>query len=184
MRYTTVIDISELPAVYRNQNARLVYLHLALISGYHDDDRDLTDISIRRLATAVGLTVSATRHAIAQLETARLIDRQGPFLHIKKWIIESTVTPRAKTARQQRLIDEAARRRSEDERRAREDAIEAQRRAILDAEGKTSFMVYYESLTRKAANGDLEAAKLVERHKSTYESHKAAQERNTKPQKP
>lgn len=179
MRYTTVIDITEVPQVYRNPNARLVYLHLALKSGYHDDDRDLTDISIRRLAAAVGLTTSATRHAIAQLQTARLVDRQGPVWHVKKWVVESNITPRAKTARQQRQIDEAARRRKEEEERAREDAIEAQRRAILDAAGKTSFMLYYEGLQKRAAAGDQEAAQLVERHRKAYEAHKAAQEQSS-----
>ena len=183
MRYTTVIDISDIPAVYKNQNARLVYLHLALKSGYHDDDRDLIDISIRRLAMATGLTVSATRHAIAQLERARLLVKEGPFWHVKKWIVESTVTPRAKTAKQQKAIEEAARRQAEQEQRQREQAIEQQRREQLAAKGKTSFMVYYEGLVERANAGDIEAARLVQKHKSSYEQHKAAQEEELKQMK-
>ena len=77
MRYTTIIDISQMGEIYRNQNVRLIYLHLALRSGYHDDDRDLTDISLRRLSMEAGLTVSATRHAIRILTKAGLLKRQG-----------------------------------------------------------------------------------------------------------
>ena len=73
MRYTTIIDISEIQPIYRNVNARLVYLHLVLKSGYHDNDRDLVSISLRRIAAEVGLTLSATRHAISQLEKAQLL---------------------------------------------------------------------------------------------------------------
>lgn len=183
MRYTTVIDISEIPAIYKNHNARLVYLHLALKSGYHDDDRDLIDISIRRLAMATGLTVSATRHAIAQLERARLLVKEGPFWHVKKWIVETTITPRAKTAKQQREIEAAALRQQQEEQRRRQQAIEEQRRQLLAAQGKTSFMVYYEELVQRANAGDTEAARLVEKHKKSYEQHKAAQEEELKKMK-
>lgn len=170
MRYTTVIDISSMP-VYKNVNARLVYLHLALRAGYHDDDRDLVEISLRRLAADVGITLSATRHAVAHLERARLISRQGPVWSVKKWILESPITSRPKSARQQKAIEDAARRQHDQEQREREAAIEQQRREMLASQGKTSFMVYYEDLLRKAALGDQEAAKLAERRKSTYEAH-------------
>lgn len=174
MRYTTVIDISDIPAIYKNPNARLVYLHLALKSGYHDDDRDLIEISIRRLAMATGLTVSATRHSIAQLERACLLVKEGPFWHVKKWIVESTVTPRAKTAKQQKAIELEAQRRLEQEQREREQAIEDQRRKQLAAQGKTSFMIYYEGLVERAKAGDTEAARLVAKNKRQYEAHKEA----------
>lgn len=171
MRYTTIIDISEFPAVYKNINARLIYLHLALKSGYHDNDRDLIDISIRRLAAAVGLTLSATRHALGQLEKANLITRQGSLWFVKKWVIESTISTRAKTARQQKAIEAEAERRAENERRERENLIEKQRRENLRAQGKTSFMLYYEDLLKKAAAGDSEAQELVKKHRRTYEQH-------------
>lgn len=96
MRYTTIIDISEMPAVYRNQNARLVYLHMALRSGYHDEDRDQIDISIRRLADATGLTVSATRHALKQLLDAGLVVRHDNKMVVKKWLVQETPSPRPK----------------------------------------------------------------------------------------
>lgn len=79
MRYTTLIDISEYPQLYRSSSVRLVYLHLVLKSGFHDDDRDLCAVSIRRLANDCGLTVAATRHALGLLEKAAMITRQGPL---------------------------------------------------------------------------------------------------------
>lgn len=88
MRYTTVIDISEFPSLYRNHNARLVYLHLALKSGYHDDDRDLIDISIRSLAATVGLTVSATRHSLRVLEQSEMIAREGQRWRVRKFFLD------------------------------------------------------------------------------------------------
>lgn len=94
MRYTTVIDISEMQDIYRNHNCRLVYLHLALKSGYHDDDRDRIKTSIRILAGTVGISVSAVRHALAQLEKAQLVKRDGDYLVVKKWIIDAAPTPR------------------------------------------------------------------------------------------
>lgn len=94
MRYTTIIDITETPGIYRNKNARLVYLHLVLRSGYHDSDRDLIDISIRSLAMAVGLSVSATRHALACLEREKLISRDGTRWKILKWVVAELPTPR------------------------------------------------------------------------------------------
>lgn len=100
MRYTTVIDISELPDVYRNHATRLVYLHLALKAGYHDNDRDQVTVSIRRLSAETGLTVSATRHAIGILTRAGLLSRTGITWTVSKWVAEQTITTRAKTKRE------------------------------------------------------------------------------------
>lgn len=174
MRYTTIIDISEMPSLYRNKNACLVYLHLVLQAGYHDDDRDLAAGSIRALAAALGLSVAAVRHALEQLEKSRLIERQGPFWHVRKWVQEQPISPRARTAREQKKIEDAARLKMEKEERERAAAIEAQRREFFRGQGKTQFMVYYEQLQQRAAAGDAEAAALVERHRKTYEAHAAA----------
>lgn len=105
MRYTTIIDITEFPAVYKNHNARLLYLHLVLKSGYHDQDRDLVSMSLRSMAEQAGLTLSATRHAIGQLERAGLLTKEGDRWRAKKWFIENPPSPRprpnqAKDARQ------------------------------------------------------------------------------------
>lgn len=100
MRYTTVIDISEFQDIYRNPVARLIYLHMSLKAGYHDVDRDLLNISIRRLSVDVGVTVSAVRHALRQLERAGLLTREGNLWRIRKWVEEQTITTRAKTKRE------------------------------------------------------------------------------------
>ena len=97
MRYTTVIDITDYRQVYKSVNCRLVYLHLALKSGYHDDDRDIVDVSIRTLAMRVGITVSAARHALAMLEKSGLLTRRGGVMIVKKWCEQKPVTKRQST---------------------------------------------------------------------------------------
>lgn len=96
MRYTTVIDVSEIPTVYRNPNAVRVYLHLVLKSGYHDIDRDMVCISIRRLATSLQMTVATVRHALHVLEQSGLIRKVGPSWSVYKWIPEQPISPRQK----------------------------------------------------------------------------------------
>lgn len=100
MRYTTVIDISELPDIYKNTTARLIYIHMCLKAGYHDADRDLVKLSIRRLSADVGVTVSATRHALRLLERVGLLTREGELWRVKKWVEEQQITTRAKTKRE------------------------------------------------------------------------------------
>lgn len=100
MRYTTVIDISEMPEIYRNMTARLIYMHMSLKAGYHDSDRDLVTLSIRRLSADVGVTVSATRHALHLLERSGLLTREGQLWRVRKWVEEQTITTRAKTKRE------------------------------------------------------------------------------------
>lgn len=99
MRYTTVIDISENRQLYANHNAVLVYLHLCLRAGYHDQDRDMVSISIRTLARDTGVTVSACRHAIKLLTAAGLLTRTAGTWTVKKWVEEQQITTRAKTKR-------------------------------------------------------------------------------------
>ena len=94
MRYTTVIDITDFPQIYRNINARLVYIHMALKAGYHDDDRDVCRLSIRSLAAYVGITISATRNALLQLEKSGLISKGSDCWIVKKWVQMDAPTPR------------------------------------------------------------------------------------------
>lgn len=183
MRYTTIIDISEVPSVYRNRNARIIYLHMVLRSGWHDNDRDLIDISIRNLAFRTGLTVSATRHALHQLEHAGLVSRQGTLWAVKKFIMEEPVTPRARTKSQQKQLDAAVERRRTEAKREQEREIEATIRQQNFDQGKTSFMLWYESILEKAEHGDIEAQKSVERNRATYEQHKKNMEENLKESK-
>lgn len=100
MRYTTVIDISEISEIYKNSTARLIYIHMCLKAGYHDADRDLLRLSIRRLSADVGVTVSATRHALRLLERVGLLTREGELWRVKKWVEEQQITTRAKTKRE------------------------------------------------------------------------------------
>ena len=98
MRYTTIIDYTEIPAIRRSKNAILLYVHMALRAGWHDEDRDLLDASIRSLAQDAGLTVSATRHALGQLTKARLIVRESKTWKVTKWTCLDPPTPRKKQA--------------------------------------------------------------------------------------
>lgn len=171
MRYTTIIDISEYPAIYRNANVRLMYLHLCLIAGYHDDDRDICDISIRKLANDVGITLSAARHALKILEGASFIRHQGSIIEVKKWISEKPISKRPKSKRDDsHTISAQERQRTQS--RLEQDALEREQiKAQRLEKGKTSFMVYYENQMEKAAAGDVDAIAAVKRHKSTYELH-------------
>lgn len=108
MRYTTTIDVTELPAIWRNHNATRLYFYLAMKCGYHDNDRDLIRISYRVLAMESGLTLSATRHALKMLKAAQLITTDGDALRIKKFIID--VKPTARTQKNTAQQNEAERR--------------------------------------------------------------------------
>lgn len=89
-----MIDITDIPSVYRNINARLLYWHLCCIAGYHDDDRDVISKSTRHIALDVGISYSAFQHAIKQLEHAGLVSRQNKKLMVRKWIAAEVPTPR------------------------------------------------------------------------------------------
>lgn len=170
MRYTTVIDISEYGQVYKSVNCRLVYLHLCLKAGYHDDDRDIVDVSIRNLAMRVGITVSAARHALAMLEKSGLLTRSGGVMIIKKWCEQKPVTKRQSIGKTtDRQVAMAEERRRIEERQAEKERREEQERQELAMKGKSSFMVYYENMVEKARQGDLRAAEIVQKRRAMYE---------------
>lgn len=176
MRYTTIIDISASRPLYRNHNVRLVYLHMCLRCGYHDNDRDMLRMSIRAIAADTGLTVSATRHALALLLRAKLIERNGDVWRVFKWLPEQQITTRPATKKQQQQqIAREIEQQQQREREARE-IDDKKRREALEQSGKTSYMVYYESKLEAARNGDLEAQKIVERNREIYEAHKQRME--------
>lgn len=118
MRYTTLIDITELRQVYRNIHARLIYMHMVLKAGYHDDDRDVCSISIRSLAADTGLTVSATRHALKTLEANGLLTRTNGTWVVKKFVVSAAPSPR----------------RQDTATRASKDVTDLMRRTELEAE--------------------------------------------------
>lgn len=84
-RYTTIIDISG-ASCYRSVSVRLLYLHLCLKAGYHKEDMDIVHASLVQLAAGSGLTVSAVRHALGQLESAGLVSREGSALRVVKFV--------------------------------------------------------------------------------------------------
>lgn len=173
MRYTTVIDLTDIPLLYRNRNIRLVYLHMALKCGYHDSDRDLIDTSVRRLSADVGISVSAVRHALHLLEAAHLIERQGTMWSVRKWLPSDTISPRASEKPSKEAAEAVAERQRIQRQRDEEKAQRDRQNALLEAQGKTSFMVYYEAQLQKASEGDIEAQRIVERNRAVYESHAA-----------
>lgn len=171
MRYTTIIDISEYPTLYNNQSIRLVYLHLVLRSGYHDHDRDLAQLSIRRLAREVGLSVGAVRHALTQLLKCQMLVRQGPMLQVRKFIVEQPISKRSRNKREEKQELARKERIEQQERQAAKRKVADEQRAAFLAQGKTSFMIYYEEQLQLAQNGNPEAAHFVETQKATYEAH-------------
>ena len=165
MRYTTIIDISTSQVLYRSHNIRLVYLHLCLKAGYHDNDRDLVRISIRSLAADVGLTVGAVRHALEQLQKYQMLTRRGDLWQVRKWVYEQPITTRAKTAKQQAAISQQAALKKAREEREQQLEIESIRRQEMLQGGKTSWQLYVESKAKKAAAGDPDAIAWCEKHK-------------------
>lgn len=94
MRYTTLIDLRDYPGLYRNHNVRLVYMHLVLVAGYHDANRDIVSASLRTMAADIGVSMSALRHALAVLAKAKLIQRRQGRLYVAKWLPEQRVSKR------------------------------------------------------------------------------------------
>lgn len=175
MRYTTIIDIRELPAIYRNVNARLVYLHMVLASGYHDNDRDQTEMSIRRISYETNLTISAVRHALSCLERAGLISRTGITWTVKKFVLESSITPRIRSEKKKREIENLEREKMIQEETARRELEEKQKVIRLKKAGKNPLFEMVKDLMRRAANGDQEAAESLQLYKTTVEKIKASE---------
>ena len=175
MRYTTIIDIRELPAIYRNVNARLVYLPMVLASGYHDNDRDQTEISIRRISYETNLTISAVRHALGCLERAGLISRTGIIWTVKKFVLESSITPRIRSEKKKREIENLEREKMIQEENERRELEEKQKVIRLKKAGKNPLFEMVKDLMQRAANGDQEAAASLPRYKTIVEQIKASE---------
>lgn len=173
MRYTTVIDISEMADVYRNPAVVRVYIHMTLKCGYHDTDRDIYTGSIRRIMADLGLSLSAARHAIKVLQAHHLVRLQGGVYVITKYIPSEVITPRAKTAKQaaQQAAQQAETARRIETQQSMEAAHDDNRRQLeaIWAQGKSSWMVFYENRQKLAQAGDQEAAKWCERNRQEYE---------------
>lgn len=172
MRYTTIIDIREFPQIYRNNNAKLVYLHLTLISGYHDEDRDQTPISIRQICYDTGLSLSAVRHSLKVLISAGLLSRSGITWTVKKFVLEKPISPRIRSEKKRsaaenlerdRIIKEEQNQREKEEKRKYQEEIKA---------GKNPLKEMVKDLMKRAQNGDEEAAENLKRYKAIVEQIK------------
>lgn len=110
MRYTTIIDITERADLYRSVSARLLYLHLVCIAGYHTDDRDQVHTSLRKLSADTGLTVAAVRHALRQLHKAGLVEhREDGGLDVRKFVQPIIAAARSASTQVDTPAAEAAR---------------------------------------------------------------------------
>ena len=124
MRYTTLIDITEYPSIWRNNNAIKLYVYMTLKCGYHDDDRDMIKAGYRTLAAATGMTTEACRHALKMLQREGLLSRDGDSWRVTKFVLERKITKRAlksvgvietdEEARQKQEAKEAAERTKEE----------------------------------------------------------------------
>lgn len=168
MRYTTIIDISSMRDLYKNVNCRIVYLHLVLKSGYHDDDRDLVKYSVRNLAADVSISVAACRHALKILIKATLVYRKDGIWHVRKFIIDQPPTPRAKTVKQAKEKAISQQRDEENYRREREASRLRENRERLFQQGKSPWIVFYEKKAELADHGDMEAAAYCKKYQEQY----------------
>lgn len=172
MRYTTIIDIREFPQIYRNNHVKLVYLHLVLISGYHDEDRDQTPISIRQICYDTGLSLSAVRHSLKVLISAGLLSRSGITWTVKKFVLDKPISPRirsekkrtaAENLERERIIKEEQNQREKEEKRKYQEEIKA---------GKNPLKEMVKELMIRSENGDQEAMENLKRYKVIVEQIK------------
>lgn len=109
MRYTTVIDITEIAGVWNNPNICRLYFYMAMKCGYHDEDRDILKISFRNLAAQSSLTLSATRHALKVLESQQLVIKEKDAYRVTKFVLEKKPAERTqKTKATMSASEEAA----------------------------------------------------------------------------
>lgn len=123
MRYTTIIDITEAPMIYRSESVRLVYLHLCLTCGYHDNDKGLIRHSLRRMASDVGVTLSALRHALRVLGKYDLVRRHRGKLYVRNFVGEQAITTPRKRAKKAQEAQEQEAARAERERLAQQQEV-------------------------------------------------------------
>lgn len=129
MRYTTVIDISQCPDIYRNINARLLYLHMVLTCGYHDNDKDLVRKSVRQLSAETGITKSATENALRLLKKFDLVRKIRGRLYVRTWAPEQPITKPKRKA--QDIKDQAIEQEREDKQRQLLESIEERKRGAV-----------------------------------------------------
>lgn len=127
MRYTTVIDISEEPAVWRSMSARTLYLYMALKAGWHNEDRDICTSSIRVLASDSGLSFSATRCALQLLQKHKLVEKTDVGWKVLKWVCQDPPTPRTKPSAETKQTSHLIQRRDDEIRQYQDKVLQAVR---------------------------------------------------------
>lgn len=150
MRYTTAIDIREFVDVYTNKNAVLLYFHLCLRAGYHQDDRDIVRISLRKLAEEVGITLSACRFALSLLVKYGLVSSPSAGEYRVLKFVSSVAIPKREYAAP---LQEPAQETPIEKQKRMQDDTERRLRAQLDGTPQTSEILML-FLYDKAKSGD------------------------------
>ena len=96
------------------------------------------------------------------------------MLQIRKWVYERPITTRAKTAEKAKYQEVSIDIERERQQRERDERAAAKKREELRQQGKTSFMIYYESQLQKAEAGDPEATDYCKRYFIDYQRHAQA----------
>lgn len=164
MRYTTIIDITDIPQVYNNINATRLYLHLSLTCGFTADDMDTIRISYRQLASQLNITLSAVRHSLNLLIRYHLITIEGNIITVRKYLPKAEYKDRPKT--QQEFKDQEYRKKVKAE---FEIAMEENKHYEQNKEKEEqeriarirAFCTHYREMEQKAEQGDLEAQQFI-----------------------
>lgn len=155
MRYTTIIDITQIPNVYRNKHARDLYLYMVLKCGYEAHDRDLIRVSLRHIAGTLDMTIKAARYALSVLESNHMIMRQGDLWRVRKYI-PGQIIPKRKS----QTADTAA---GLDLDRLQRESDQSKAEQIRRKEEPAPIEGYKAILRAKAAKGDRRAAAKLRR---------------------
>lgn len=164
MRYTTIIDITDIPQVYSNINATRVYLHLCLTCGFTADDMDTIRISYRQLAAQLRITLSAVRHSLNLLIRYHLITIEGNLITVRKYLPKAEYKDRPKT--QQEFKDEQYRKKVKEqfEKSMEENRLYEENKEKEEQERIArirAFCTHYREMEQKAEQGDLEAQQYI-----------------------
>lgn len=175
MRYTTIIDITDIPQVYHNINATRVYLHLCLTCGFTADDMDTLRISYRQLAAQLNITLSAVRHSLNLLIRYHLITIENNIISVRKYLLKAEYKDRPKT--QQEFKDEQYRKKVKaDFDKAMEENKHYQENKEKEEQERLAqvrrFCQHYRAMKERADKGDLEAQQYINKPtvKLRYES--------------
>lgn len=132
MRYTTIIDITDLP-IWRNTNVLRLYYFACMKCGYHDNDRDILQISIRKLSYLLDMSISAVRHSLKVLHAAGLIiPVQESTYRVIKWVDNQEISKR-KSKRELQLQVESMTR---EQQRQQQEQLEQEQKKIIEKERK------------------------------------------------